>query len=464
METPRARVNWSATSARSRVRREAVRPRKRRCDRQGRPLRDETATTSTRKRLRPPNETDRPRAAASETKTDDTERRRHAAAAGERGTTPSSRGRWEKIQTGFVDEPRRTVEQADELVAERHEAPRRGFDVRARAPRGPVGPRRGRLDRGPARNPAALPRILPAPAIRLGYSRFLKNLPQRLDVTVEGAAPFGRQPRAHAVAAPVELALERHVDWRSPASRVAWRARSPTARGGRGCRRTRPRVPAAASSDVIASRVLGWISSSKRAGIKKAREKAAGRRGGSGSRRTRSRSWSGDARRPHRAPPRPRPSPPRARRAHPARSAAVCGPASSRPHAQLRGAVAPADHTRGDPGVHRAEHERRHGRRPWVTQVGDHAEHDPADRDAPPVPGGKPDLVEHLLAPGGAARCRVPIGRLRGRPSPNPSAVTHFPTGKVEYPLSGWESQVSELGRTPLLLRPGCSRHLRAAE
>ena len=26
--------------------------------------------------------------------------------------------RWETIQTGFVDEPRRTVEQADELVAE----------------------------------------------------------------------------------------------------------------------------------------------------------------------------------------------------------------------------------------------------------------------------------------------------------------------------------------------------------
>ncbi len=27
------------------------------------------------------------------------------------------RSRWEKIQTGFVDEPRRAVEQADELVA-----------------------------------------------------------------------------------------------------------------------------------------------------------------------------------------------------------------------------------------------------------------------------------------------------------------------------------------------------------
>lgn len=28
------------------------------------------------------------------------------------------RGRWETIQTGFVDEPRRTVEEADELVAQ----------------------------------------------------------------------------------------------------------------------------------------------------------------------------------------------------------------------------------------------------------------------------------------------------------------------------------------------------------
>ena len=31
--------------------------------------------------------------------------------------TPSSSSRWESIQTGFVDEPRQTVEQADELVA-----------------------------------------------------------------------------------------------------------------------------------------------------------------------------------------------------------------------------------------------------------------------------------------------------------------------------------------------------------
>ena len=28
------------------------------------------------------------------------------------------RGRWEEIQTGFVDEPRQAVEQADELVAD----------------------------------------------------------------------------------------------------------------------------------------------------------------------------------------------------------------------------------------------------------------------------------------------------------------------------------------------------------
>jgi hypothetical protein len=32
--------------------------------------------------------------------------------------TSEFRSRWSSIQTGFVDEPRRTVEQADELVAE----------------------------------------------------------------------------------------------------------------------------------------------------------------------------------------------------------------------------------------------------------------------------------------------------------------------------------------------------------
>ena len=31
--------------------------------------------------------------------------------------TAEFRSRWETIQTGFIDEPRRTVEQADELVA-----------------------------------------------------------------------------------------------------------------------------------------------------------------------------------------------------------------------------------------------------------------------------------------------------------------------------------------------------------
>ncbi len=34
------------------------------------------------------------------------------------GQTDDFRGRWEDIQTGFVDEPRRAVEQADALVAE----------------------------------------------------------------------------------------------------------------------------------------------------------------------------------------------------------------------------------------------------------------------------------------------------------------------------------------------------------
>src|SRR3954470_16370583 len=37
--------------------------------------------------------------------------------------------RWEKIQTGFVDEPRQTVEQADELVAEVMKRLAEGFAV-----------------------------------------------------------------------------------------------------------------------------------------------------------------------------------------------------------------------------------------------------------------------------------------------------------------------------------------------
>ncbi len=36
----------------------------------------------------------------------------------QRDENAAVQGRWEEIQTGFVDDPRRTVEQADELVAE----------------------------------------------------------------------------------------------------------------------------------------------------------------------------------------------------------------------------------------------------------------------------------------------------------------------------------------------------------
>jgi hypothetical protein len=36
-------------------------------------------------------------------------------------------GRWEQIQTGFVDEPRQTVEQADELVAQVMQRVAEGF-------------------------------------------------------------------------------------------------------------------------------------------------------------------------------------------------------------------------------------------------------------------------------------------------------------------------------------------------
>src|SRR3954452_16220157 len=76
-------------------------------------------------------------------------------------------GRWEEIQVRFVDEPRGAVEDADARSWRRHAAPRRGLRPGARAPRGAVGPRRGHLDRGPARRAPALPLVLPPPAVHV---------------------------------------------------------------------------------------------------------------------------------------------------------------------------------------------------------------------------------------------------------------------------------------------------------
>jgi len=90
--------------------------------------RDETAAADTRDTDTDTRDT--ARAESTETRTD-TERGGTAAFAAdaERSSDESSellpreqnaefQTRWEKIQTGFVDEPRQTVEQADELVAE----------------------------------------------------------------------------------------------------------------------------------------------------------------------------------------------------------------------------------------------------------------------------------------------------------------------------------------------------------
>jgi hypothetical protein len=77
------------------------------------------------------------------------------------------RGRWEGIQTRFVDDPRRAVEDADGLVATVMQELANGFAQRARAPRGAVGPRGGHLHRGPPGRATALPLVLPPAALDL---------------------------------------------------------------------------------------------------------------------------------------------------------------------------------------------------------------------------------------------------------------------------------------------------------
>ena len=81
--------------------------------------------------------------------------------------TADFRGRWESIQIGFVDEPRGSVEQADNLVAEADAATRPHVLGRADAARVAVGPRRRGVDGGAPRGAATLPLVLRPPALDL---------------------------------------------------------------------------------------------------------------------------------------------------------------------------------------------------------------------------------------------------------------------------------------------------------
>ena len=111
METPTSTRDWSATTpgrasraASTATARDAERDatRRRRARRRRRRARPTTAARRRRRRD----------ADADATPADDSPELLP------RERTRSSRRRWETIQTGFVDEPRQTVEQADELVAE----------------------------------------------------------------------------------------------------------------------------------------------------------------------------------------------------------------------------------------------------------------------------------------------------------------------------------------------------------
>jgi hypothetical protein len=70
------------------------------------------------------------------------------------------RSRWSNVQTGFVDEPRRTVEDADKLVASVMQRLAEGVRERAVGVGKAVGPGRRRLHRRLAGCPAALSFVL----------------------------------------------------------------------------------------------------------------------------------------------------------------------------------------------------------------------------------------------------------------------------------------------------------------
>jgi hypothetical protein len=96
------------------------------------------------------------------------ERRDGATMAEERGSASlfegneaqDLRSRWETIQAGFVDEPRKSVQDADALVAT---VIQRLSDVFSKE----LGPRRRRINRGSADGAAALPLVLRSLAVRV---------------------------------------------------------------------------------------------------------------------------------------------------------------------------------------------------------------------------------------------------------------------------------------------------------
>ena len=167
METPRAPVNWSAT--RPRTARNAP------LDREGdasagnaETLRDETAAPT-------------PRHARDESR----DARTDGSAAGRRPSRPTpsapptsrpscSRASRTRSSDPLGEDPDRVRRRAapdrragGRARAEMMKRLAEGFATERERPRGPVGPRRGRLHRGPARGAAALPRLLPAAAGRL---------------------------------------------------------------------------------------------------------------------------------------------------------------------------------------------------------------------------------------------------------------------------------------------------------
>lgn len=76
------------------------------------------------------------------------------------------RARWNDVQAGFVDDPRKCVQSADGLVSDVVQQPTDGFTC-APAAAGEVGARRGRVDGRSSTGVEALPGVLRSPPRRL---------------------------------------------------------------------------------------------------------------------------------------------------------------------------------------------------------------------------------------------------------------------------------------------------------
>ena len=86
------------------------------------------------------------------------------------------RSRWDSIQVGFVDQPRKAVEDADALVAAASEPARRDFLCREAEARTPVGKKRKHLNRGSSYHTTKISLVFRPAALDISLRTYLAHL------------------------------------------------------------------------------------------------------------------------------------------------------------------------------------------------------------------------------------------------------------------------------------------------